>query len=217
MRFVSIVGDSISTYPGYVPQGYAVFYDTAMQQKNGLTSVYDIWWAKVNQALCAYLCVNNSFSGSKVSGEAFPAACSAKRTGYLHTASATPDLILLYIGFNDFGNRVPVEIFGDSYRRMLSQIKANYPAATIVCATLARSFLAGQPGWEFPECYAGIAYESYNQSIRQACEAQGCLLADLAADNISYETLDGTHPTGDGHLTLYQLWIHWLAKLGLLQ
>ena len=55
MRLVSIIGDSISTYEGYNPSGYAVFYDQEMCARNGLKSVYDTWWAKVNQFLHAYL------------------------------------------------------------------------------------------------------------------------------------------------------------------
>ena len=61
--FVSIVGDSISMYEGYSPNGYKVFYNRTMQIANGLNSVYDTWWAKVDQWLHAYLCVNNSYSG----------------------------------------------------------------------------------------------------------------------------------------------------------
>ena len=48
---VSFLGDSISTYSGFNPEGYAVFYDAEMQKRNGLNSVYDTWWAKVNQEL----------------------------------------------------------------------------------------------------------------------------------------------------------------------
>ena len=58
MRLVSIVGDSISTFEGFNPPGYAVFYDKEMIERNGLRTVYDTWWAKVNQALHAFLCVN---------------------------------------------------------------------------------------------------------------------------------------------------------------
>lgn len=48
MRLVSILGDSISTYEGYNPAGYAAFYEKATREWNGLSSVYDTWWAKVN-------------------------------------------------------------------------------------------------------------------------------------------------------------------------
>ena len=39
MLMVSIIGDSISTYSGYNPKEYAVFYDAVNQYRNGLTSV----------------------------------------------------------------------------------------------------------------------------------------------------------------------------------
>ena len=228
MRFVSIVGDSISTYEGFVPDGYSVFYDSDMQRRNGLQSVYDTWWAKVNQALHAYLCVNNSYSGSKVAGERFPAASSQQRTQALHTECCLPDIILIYIGFNDFGNGVPIYpkekgkqfrndplYFMDAYSKMLSGIKHSYPGAKIVCATLARPVIAHSK-WAFPEYYAGISFEEYNRAIRKACRKEGCCLADIGAMNICYETLDGAHPTKEGHKTLYLAWLACLSNLGIL-
>lgn len=229
MRLVSIVGDSISTYAGFVPEGYAVYYDYDMQRKNKLDSVYDIWWAKVNQALHAYLCVNNSYSGSKVTGHTFPASSSDLRTSLLHTATDKPNIILIYIGFNDFGNGVPIKAKGlryifkrdpnyfmDAYSQMLSKIKCNYPNSKIVCGTLARSTLVSNKNWILPEYFAGVSFEAYNQAIRQVCKKEKVYLADIAALQIQYETLDGTHPTKNGHITLYQAWVHCLATLGLL-
>ncbi len=47
MRAVSVLGDSISTYEGYNPQGYAVFYDRDMQLSNELNKEKaDEVWAK---------------------------------------------------------------------------------------------------------------------------------------------------------------------------
>ena len=229
MLYVSILGDSISTYTNYNPQGYSVYYDGNMQSLNGMTSVYDTWWAKVNQALHAYLCVNNSYSGSKVAGTGFPAASSPQRTGALHTTTARPQIILIYIGFNDFGNGINIRkdhpnnmfdndgpYFEDCYRKMLSDIKRNYPDAKILCATLMRTCIKEQPDWHFPEYFAGIPYKAYNEAIRNVCRQEGCFLADLEALNMRYETLDGTHPTAQGHVTLYHGWVHWLATAGLL-
>lgn len=39
------------------------------------------------------------------------------------------------------------------------------------------------------------------------------MLADLAASGSRYETLDGTHPTANGHLTLANGWICCLSPL----
>ena len=229
MRFVSIIGDSISTYAGFNPAGYAVFYDSQMQINNNLNSVYDTWWAKVNQALCACICVNNSYSGSKVTGYDFPAASSELRTGALHTTEYVPDLILMYVGFNDFGNGVPIHdkglhkyfkkdlrFFADAYSKMVSDVKRNYPNATIVCATLMRTYMAGNDQWIFPEHYAGVEFEKYNQVIRRICKKEHCVLADIGGMGMYYETLDGTHPTAKGHNILSQAWIHSLSQVGVL-
>lgn len=229
MRYVSIMGDSISTYEGYVPEGYAVYYDSWTRTRNGLTSVYDTWWAKVNQALKAYLCVDNAFSGSRVTGDAFPAASCEQRTGALHTAAAVPDIILVYIGFNDFGDGVPIRApglkglfrkdpnsFEAAYTKMLKQIKRAYPYAKIVCGTLMRSTVAGYDTWTFPERFCGVPYEDYSHAIRRACKREKCYLADLSALGLRYETLDGTHPTKNGHHTLFLAWERCLTQLGLI-
>lgn len=63
---------------------------------------------KVNQFINAYICVNNSYSGSKVTGEKFPSGNCDQRTSNLHTEQYTPDMILIYLGFNDFGNGVHI-------------------------------------------------------------------------------------------------------------
>ena len=129
MRLVSILGDSISTYSGYNPDGYAVFYNQEMQKKNGLRSVYDTWWAKANQAMSALLCVNNSYSSSKVTGLDFPASNSIKRLKNLQTEKYSPDIILVYMGFNDFGygvqpltrpNHLMAQIFKSLKMRMIT-------------------------------------------------------------------------------------------------
>lgn len=144
IMLVSVLGDSISTYEGYIPANYKLYYDEDRQKINGLISVYDTWWAKVNQYLKAYLCVNNSFSGSKVSGE-FPSASSEKRASALHKMEHYPDVILVYMGTNDFGFGVPLETFAKDYRKMMERLRKNYPIARILCATIARSYMKENP------------------------------------------------------------------------
>ena len=229
MVSVSIMGDSISTFDGYNPPHYAVFYDKEKQTLHGLTSVYDTWWAKVNQALQACLCVNNSYSGSKVSGKRFPAGDSDERIRCLSAKDSSPDYILIYLGFNDFGNGIiPVrsgsgassinsrESFAEAYDNMLKSIKACYPAAIIVCGTLMRTKIKGYPGWRFPEDYAGFKLEDYNEIIRAVTRMNGCCLADVARKGEAYETLDGSHPTAQGHRAIAAAWIRCLYDLCLI-
>ena len=101
-RYVSIIGDSISTFKCCNPDGFRVYYDAEKQLLNGLSDVSDTWWYKVIQALGASLCVNNSFSGSRVSGESFPAANSLERLKYCCSEHVVPQMLLIYIGGNDF-------------------------------------------------------------------------------------------------------------------
>ena len=235
--FVSVLGDSISTYSEYNPKGYAVFYDEDMQRRNGLNSVYDTWWSKVNQKLGAYLCVNNSYSGSRVSGQGYPAGCSPERVMNLHTLEHKPDLILIYIGFNDFGYGVPIScmplnndgktnlmFFEDAYHQMLTGVRYFYPNAKIICATLMRTTLKQNKMWHFPERWGGICIDDYNNAIRRAAANCHISLADLAKCKISfipnfakldqrYETLDGVHPTAKGHQTIADEWIACLSKI----
>lgn len=223
---VSILGDSISTYSGYNPRGYAVYYDEDMKMRNGLQSVYDTWWAKVNQKLNAYLCVNNSYSGSRVSGEEFPAGCCMERIANLRTSEYTPDLILIYMGFNDFGYGVPISCdplsnegrtsllcFEDAYHQMLTGLRYFYPNTKIVCATLMKTKLKYNRQWNFPDRLGGISIDEYNEAIRRAAFNCHIDLADLAKHDMRYETLDGTHPTIKGHQTIADEWIACLSRL----
>lgn len=210
---VSILGDSISTYEGYNPPEYAVFYNIGMTKKHGINSVYDTWWAKVNQYLKAYLCVNNSYSGSKVTGKKFPATSCEERLIGLRTAASIPDIILVYIGYNDWGNGIEIADFKDSYGYMLSEIKRLYQNAKIICRTLMRSTVITDPDWVFPERYAGTALKKYNDTIRRLCRKEKCFLADLEDTHLRYETLDGSHPTADGHITISNAWIRCLKNM----
>lgn len=225
MKLVSILGDSVSTYSGCNPEGYSVFYDEEMRLQNGLNSVDDTWWAQVNRALNARLCVNGSYSGSQVTGNLFPAALSDKRIADLRTGDAVPDVILVYIGFNDFGRGIKVsdkgvkrilhhdgQSFANAYMEMLVKMKRAYPKALIVCGTLMRTEVRGKPHWRFPEMFAGTRFEDYNAAIRKACKRKNCRLADLNALGAQYETLDGSHPTAKGHKTIADAWIKCLGE-----
>lgn len=224
MKQISIIGDSISTYYGYVPDGYKVYYNEEMALKNQLTSVDDTWWRIVCKHLGAEICVNNSYSGSRVSGNGFPCASSDERTSSLHTDNAAPDLILLYISANDFGHGIGVkenpffydeDIFYDTYKEMLQKIMRNYPYSQIVCATLMKSSVKDNPEWEYPRSKTGISLEEYNEAIREIANNVGVLVADLEALNTPYETLDTLHPTKKGHKTIAHAWITELNRIGI--
>ena len=168
--------------------------------------------AQVINHLKGRLCVCNAYSGSRVSGDRFPAANCMERIMALAQGEMRPDIILVYIGFNDFGYGVCLKgnepekedicCFYDAYLRMLLEIRECYPETMTVCGTLMKGYLKKDSEWIFPECFGGYPFSEYNALIREAVRKSGCSLADLASLGTRYETLDGTHATAVGQKTI---------------
>lgn len=223
-RTFSIYGDSISTFHGWNPEGYSVFYDEREATRHGLSSARDTWWLRVIETFDGELCVNNAYSGSRVTGLTFPAGSSEERIGQL--AAKRPDVLLCYLGFNDFGYEVPVgrrhglfskpdiRRFADAYPEMLARLKRALPETVIVCGTLMETFIRNRTEWAFPYDFGqGDPLSAFNGVIRDACRRCRVRLADLNGLGIVYETLDGAHATLKGHGMIAEGWCRELQKL----
>lgn len=192
----------------------------------------DTWWGQVIAYLHGELLVNNSWSGSRVtkmpgasSESLFPAGCSDERTTALHRDDIMPDVILVYLGTNDWafgaktGNETRFldedkhERFDDAYDAMLGKVKNRYPQSEIWCFTLCETNIAGKPNFEFPHSYAGTHIEEYNDIIRDAARKYDCKLIDLYNAHIPYESLDGTHPTARGMKTIASMVIKAIEEM----
>lgn len=221
MQF-SIFGDSVSTLAGYNPKGYNVFYDYENCEKSGVKDMKDTWWGKVIDFFGGELLVNNSWSGSRVtrlpnSNTLFPSGCSDERTSSLHINSVKPDVIIVYLGFNDWANGVPIysnktrvfmfydDYFSEAYEFMISKLKANYPKAEIWCCTLNMTYMSSNPSFSFPKEYRGIHIEKYNNEIKHLAKAYGCKVIDLYSHQEPYDSIDGSHPNIYGMNTLATL------------
>lgn len=215
---ISILGDSISTYEGYNPYGYPVYYKYDRIYDNEMESVDDTWWKRVIDFFGGELCVNNSFSGSLVAGEFESSGCSYERCSALHE-DIYPDLILIYMGTNDRGFESDIKMeeadnpkgFYGAYKIMLKKLKMNYPLAKIVCATLPMGRLKDKTVIENYRLVKNSLL--YNNIIRRAVREENCFLADIASFGELYETLDYSHPTKNGHKTLSELWINALTAI----
>lgn len=221
----SILGDSISTLQGFNPKGYKVFYTDDKCIKAGVAEAQDTWWDKVIGFFGGELLVNNSWSGSRVtrlpkSESLFPSGCSDKRTGGLHINEVNPDVIMVYLGTNDWafgaeldgGTRLLEDElnmcnFAVAYESMLQKLKQNYPQSEIWCCTLTESFMSSNPSFKFPYTYAGTHIEDYNQIIQNTAKMFQCKVIDLYSYHIPYDSIDGTHPNADGMNTLAMLMI----------
>lgn len=215
----SILGDSISTLEGFNPKDYNVFYADDNCVKSGVVEAEDTWWDKVIGFFGGELLVNNSWSGSRVTKlrgneQLFPSGCSDERTSALHINDVKPDVILVYLGTNDWafgastgkGARVRrnnySEFFDFAYDGMLKKLKKNYPESEIWCCTLCETYISKRPDFQFPHEYAGTHIEEYNQIIRKVVRRRKCKLIDLYSCGTAYDSIDGTHPTSDGMNTI---------------
>lgn len=218
----SILGDSISTLAGYNPKGYKVFFDGESCEKSGVEKMQDTWWGKVIDFFGGELLVNNSWSGSRVTrlpnnDNLFPSGCSEKRTGGLHINGVKPDVIIVYLGTNDWafgaeldGTRLLIDksnmqYFAAAYETMLEKTKTNYPNAEIWCCTLNTTFMSSNPSFSFPYEYGGTHIEKYNQIIKDTADMNNCKIIDLYSYHIPYDSIDGSHPNADGMNTLATL------------
>ena len=63
---VMIFGDSYSTFSGYIPEGYAVYYSGKRQTPPDVSDVTKTWWHQVISETNSTLVMNNSWSGSTI-------------------------------------------------------------------------------------------------------------------------------------------------------
>jgi len=146
---VSILGDSISTFEGYIPEadGVNLKHTTRYPQEDLVMEVEETWWMQVITELDgkaeggARLGVNDSWSASMVyndldenAGSFGPDACMASVTRIRNLGSnGEPDFILYYGGTNDVLHLVPLGSFdpdGDS--RTVAADNVDWNAATWV-------------------------------------------------------------------------------------
>ncbi len=230
-KYFSILGDSISTLAWRNPPECEVFYSLSQQLRSGVRVAEDTWWGRVVDALGGRMLVNNSWSGSLVCRhercEIPSYGCSDARTSRLGWPGMTPDVIMVFMGMNDWGRGMPVDesevalgvgsdarpdsnlaVFSVAYRVMLDKIRCNYPAAQLWCFTLPIARRA-----DFPYTYGGRHIDRYCEAIREAATqvrqaAQVtqaakafCHVVDLRRGE-PYTAFDGFHPDAAGMKTI---------------
>ena len=212
------MGDSISTLAYYNPSDYAVFYDQANQLKSGVFTKEDTWWGQVIERLGGKLLVNNSFSGSYVSKlpavEIESYGCSDERTSRLGLGPLKPDVIMIFLGINDWGRGIPVfpteyrsglSVFSQAYDAMLTKIKQNYPDAEIWCLTFPVSYDMNHPNRPFPTHFGGRDIVEYCKAIKDCGARAGCKVLDIYKPESPFEAFDGFHPSANGMKTVSDL------------
>jgi len=192
---LSILGDSVSTYCGFSNDGSAnattamnaCFYRAPFPSER-------TYWMLVMKELGLELCVNNSYSGGNLCGRDNP--CSGvRRAGELSRDNGIePDLIIVFMGLNDLGRGVEVNIFSADYEKALTTIKGKYPQARVCCINLPDRDV-------FLKERALLFNKAIEDSVKNAGDR--FFIADLFSSRLNNDfyydkTVDGLHPDEDG-------------------
>lgn len=217
---VSFLGDSITTYAGYIPTGQSSEYNGT--NYDGL-KVTDTWWMKLINALGMELLINNSWSGTcvtnirdSVKGSNSSASVRCELLG------ENPDVILFYMGINDFCFEAPIGTydglsaiptdnsdFSSAYAITLDKMTAKYPDSEIWCCTLPPCERNGEIG--APELNDnGVSLVEFNEKINKLSLTFGTKVLDFARSGLTYRNMStymgdwdgstekGLHPNAKG-------------------
>lgn len=134
---VSILGDSLSTFNGYIPASNVVYYPAG-----DVNAVYKTWWHQVIDAIGGVLDTNESCAGSSISTIRTDRPTFVSRC----TNLGNPDVIFVHGGTNDVSYSAPlgafdasvdievldVDTFCGACDKMVRLLKTTYPNATII-------------------------------------------------------------------------------------
>ena len=216
-KIVSIMGDSISTFEGYIPKGDGTNLNhmTTYPSDALRLTVEDTWWMQVINQLGAKLGINESWAGTRVAN--FDSknvsivgkdVCMASVTRIKNLGSnGTPDVIFFYGGTNDVGKRselgsfdpenAPTEVdleaviwpdFAQAYTAAIMRLQHFYPDAEIY-ALLPNA----------TEYHNLASFAPYIEVMKAVCAHYDVPTVDLRESGIELVHLpDGTHPDATG-------------------
>ena len=101
-KSVSILGDSYSTFQGYLqPDTNYVWYNAGKHDNTDVTAVQQTWWHRLISSRGLRLCVNNSFSGATLCNTGYSSCSRLWNLG-------SPDIIFIFGGTNDSWASSPI-------------------------------------------------------------------------------------------------------------
>lgn len=151
-----IFGDSYSTFAGFIPEGYAVYYSETPRPETDVTRVTETWWYQVMDNARLNLVLNNSWSGSTIGYTGYNNSdCSQsssfifrlrqlKEQGFFHENEI--NTVFVFGGTNDSWSDAPLgvsmpenqseaDLFSvlPAISHFLTDLKETLPAAAIYC------------------------------------------------------------------------------------
>lgn len=143
---VSILGDSYSTFLGYIPENNAFWYSTSPDRsRTDVDDVTQTWWWQLISEGGYILGKNESYSGATICFTGYRGEDYADRSFITRLPRlGSPDILLIFGGTNDSWARVPMGEFvyrnltrGHYYEfrpalgKLLDEAKKRYPGTDI--------------------------------------------------------------------------------------
>ena len=190
-KYISFMGDSITTYSGWnnnTSYNSTIGSNAVWYTSDKLSSVNFTWWKTTIDKLDLKLCVNNSWSGSQVTttqGENAAACMSRAKNLHNDSRNIIPDIIVVYIGINDFNRGITLGSFdgvsdiydsstktytgdltkfAEAYATMVHKIVNTYKKADVYLCTLVNY---------------NTALTSWNAEIKKIANAFDCNVVDF--------------------------------------
>lgn len=165
-RSISILGDSYSTFKGYVvPDTNAVWYPQK-PENNDVQDIRQLWWHQLIREHGYRLCQNNSFSGATICNtgydkEDYSDRSYCTRLWYL----GDPDIILMFGGTNDSWAHSPIGDYqyGDWEKSDLYKFR---PAIAYLLANLQNRY----PGTEIYVIINTELGDDVTSSMKTVCD-----------------------------------------------
>ncbi len=211
-KIISILGDSISTYAGYIPDadGYNLEHLARYPQDNLFSGVEHTWWMQIIDRLGAKLGINDSWRGTTVDGKSKTDKTAISNVQRIQNlgANGSPDVILLFGATNDYGqlnivdtfnkSKMPTEVdlttiqwgaLSQAFAHTILRIKHFFPDAQIVAVLPART----------KSYYGSTELRNGNNLLSKVCDHYGVPYVNLFTSTLTSSYLpDGIHPNKEG-------------------
>lgn len=176
-KAVSILGDSYSTFEGYVtPETNEMWYYA--QGERGRTDVMDVrqtWWHQLISRQGWKFCVNNSYSGSTISYHGYSANDYSKRSFLTRMDNlGNPDIIFIFGATNDSWAGAPI---GEYQYENLS--KANFWTFRPAMARMLEWMTNRYVGADIYFLLNDGLRDDINESVKTICQHYGVKCVEL--------------------------------------
>lgn len=208
-KYLSTLGDSISTYQGYTANPIA--NTTLAENEVGytghnkdVTNVNQTWWFQLAQQTGMKLLVTNGYNGDQM------AVKGVSRSLQLHGNTGEydgiePDVVVSYIGINDIKAQATLESFEKNYRQIVTNVTTNYENAELYVLTHVP--FTWYNSWDTSVEGGLEKLQQYNDIIREIAnesDTDKVYLVDYyalsnrtQANHLAY-AVDGLHPNQPG-------------------